>query len=257
MADYVEAARALGMTELGVSDHGPAYWYDGIDRAQPTTNMALSEFAGYVEEAQALKRRYEGVIGVRVGVEADFIEGREHEVERLLGAHALDYTLGSVHYVFNDSVFNGRRWTYEDPEATFRDYYRQVALAANTGLFDTLSHLSVIEVFAPPIPEALASELYPWVADAVAASGCLVEVNTSGYRKMGGDEPFPNRRLLRLLVERGVPITFGSDCHRPEEVGHSGARVRSLLAEVGLGDVAPRHVRNPRTGRGPLLAFLR
>ena len=78
-------------------------------------------------------------------------------------------------------------------------------------MFDILSHLSVVEAYGPPIGDRAAARLYPEVTAAVAASGCVVEVNTSGYRKMGGDDPFPNRRLLRLLIDAGVPLTFGAD----------------------------------------------
>ena len=68
-----------------------------------------------------------------------------------------------------------------------------------------------------------------------------------------GDEPFPNRRLLRLLIARGVPITFGSDCHHPGEVAFARARVEALLREVGIAvDAGPQPI---TVRRGPLLAY--
>ena len=235
MHDYIESAAAQGVTALGVSDHAPAYWVAGIDHAYPTTQMAVSEMPRYVAEARALQAEYvpRGV-SVRVGVEADFIEGCEAELAALLSANPLDYVLGSVHYALGRSVFDRARWREEPAEAAFREYYRLVVAAAQSGLFDILSHLSVIEVYAPPIPAPLAAELYLQVADAVAQSGCAVEINTSGYRKMGGDEPFPNRSLLRELIRRGVPLTFGSDAHVPDLVGFGRERVAALLAELGV-----------------------
>jgi len=251
MAGYIDAARALGMAEFGVSDHGPCYWRPG-DHAQPGTQMANSELASYVAEARALQSDYARSITVKVGIEADFIEGREEELARLLDAHPFDYALGSVHYAAGASIFKRDRWQSERAEDVFADYYRQVALAAGSGLFDVLSHLTAVEAYAPPIPEALADALYRPAADAVAAAGCVVEVNTSGYRKMGGDEPFPNRRMLRLLIERGVPLTFGSDCHKPEEVGFARDRVAAILAELGLAGRQPEPV---TVRRGSLLAY--
>lgn len=233
MRDYVDAAIAQGMTEFGVSDHGPAYFLPG-DHAQPGTQMAGSEFPCYVAEAKALQAEYAGRIAVKVGVEADFIEDRVDDLREVLQSVPLDYTLGSVHYVHGISVFHRERWLEEDPETTYAEYYRLVQTAARCGLFDTLSHLTVIEVFGPPVSPELEARLYPPVADAIAEAGCLVEINTSGYRKMGGDEPFPNRRMLRELIRRGVPITYGSDCHKPEEVGFAAAKVRALLAESGI-----------------------
>ncbi len=250
MADYAAAAAALGMTEFGVSDHGPAYWLPG-DHAQPGTQMAVSELPRYVAEAQALKANQAGRLTVKVGIEADFIEGKEAELRSLLEAHPFDYALGSVHYAQGASIFKRDRWSSDRPEDVFTDYYRQVVLAARSGLFDILSHLTAVEAYAPPVSDSLRDALYPAVADAVAESGCIVEVNTSGYRKMGGDEPFPNRHMLRLLVARGVPLTFGSDCHKPEEVGFARDRVGALLAELGLGGREPAPV---TVRRGPLLA---
>lgn len=253
MREYIEQAIALGMRSFGVSDHGPAYWFDSVNHALPGTQMAISELPAYAEEAHQLKAEYAGKIDVRVGVEADFIEGKEELLSALLASQSFDYVLGSVHYAHGmRSVFDRRRWTDERPETVWRDYYRQVILAAQTGLFDILSHLTVVEAYSPPLPDKLAAELYPPVADAVAESGCLVEINTSGYRKMGGTEPFPNRRMLRLLIERGVRITFGADSHRPGEVGYMQEEVDSLLKELGIdtSESIPVTVR-----RGPLLAY--
>jgi histidinol-phosphatase (PHP family) len=240
MRDYIEAARAQGVASFGVSDHGPAYWVDGIDHAYPLTQMAVSELPAYVAEARALQAEYAGRIDVRVGLEADFLPGHVADLAELLSAHRFDYVLGSVHYALGRSVFDRARWREEDPVAVWREYYRLVADAAGSGLFDILSHLTVVEAFSPPVPPELMRELYPPVAEAVAASGCAVEINTSGYRKMprgpdrSGDEPFPNRVMLRELIVRGVPLTFGSDCHRPSEVGFGRERVLALLAELGV-----------------------
>ncbi len=66
----------------------------------------------------------------------------------------------------------------------------------------------------------------------------VVEVNTSGFRKMGGKDAFPNRKMLRLLAEARVPLTFGSDSHRPDEVGFAQGRVEAMLRDL---DVDGRH----------------
>jgi histidinol phosphatase-like PHP family hydrolase len=40
--------------------------------------------------------------------------------------------------------------------------------------------------------------------------------------------------MLKILIERGVRLTFGSDCHKPEEVAFGSARVEALLGELGV-----------------------
>ncbi|MBC8137643.1 MAG: histidinol-phosphatase [Fibrella sp.] len=249
MRDYIEAALALEMTSFGVADHGPAYWVNGIDHAYPLTQMAVSELPVYVAEARALQSEFGGRIDVRVGLEADFVPGRAADLAELLSANSFDYVLGSVHYVLGRSVFDRARWRQEDPVAVWREYYKLVIEAAQSGLFDILSHLTVVEAYSPPVPDALTRELYPPVAEAVASAGCAVEINTSGYRKMppgpdrSGDEPFPNRVMLRELIRCGVPLTFGSDCHKPDDVGFGHERVMALLAELGVDTQEPVAVR--------------
>ncbi len=260
--EYIERAQSLGMTEFGVSDHSPAYWLPG-DHAQPGTQMALSWLPGYVEEAGQLKAEFAGRIGVRVGLEADFIEGYETELATLLDAHPFDYVLGSVHYALGRTIFRRDWHTLENPEAVFTEYYRLVAVAAQSGLFDILSHLTAVEAYSLPISEELAEALYPPVADAVAESGCVVEINTSGFRKMRaedggpGDEPFPNRRMLRLLIERRVPLTFGSDCHHPDEVGYGATDVYRLLRELGFDPIKtmPHRLDNSSNRSRTILTF--
>lgn len=232
MRDYILQAVRQGMSEFGVSDHGPAYFLPG-DHALPATQMALSELPAYVAEARDLQREFAEQISVRVGVEADFIEGATERLAQILDGQPFDYVLGSVHYAAGSSIFRRARWLTDDPTTVYTEYYRLLRIAATCGLFDILSHLTAVEAYGPPLPPGLAERLYPPVADAIAEGGCAVEINTSGYRKIGGDEPFPNRHLLRLLLDRGVPLTFGSDCHMPSEVGYGAARVASLLAEFG------------------------
>ena len=253
LADYIEAAKALGLNEFGVSDHCPMLFWEGDDPA-PGTAMAKSELADYVAEATALKQQYAGQVTVKVGIEADFVEGWEDAYRELLAAHPFDYARGSLHWVGQSNIFDRTRWQREDPPETYREYYRLLAAAARSGIFDILSHLTAVESYGPPIGEALADRLYPPVVEAIAASGAIVEINTSGFRKMGGDDPFPNRKLLRLLAGANVPLTFGSDAHRPDEVGFAQGRVEAILRDLDIDVDAPQDI---TIRRGTIKAFRR
>lgn len=249
--DYCEAALALGMTTFGISDHGPAYWLDG-DHAQPQTQMACSSVSGYVAEVQTEREHYAGRMDVRLGLEADWIPGRDADLKHLLDSHPFDYVLGSVHYILGRSIFARGRWANEDASTVYTAYYEELCRAAQSGLFDIMSHLTAVEAYGPPIDTALAKSLYPMVASAIKESGCVVELNTSGYRKRpDDDDPFPNHHLIVELVSRRVPLTFGSDCHAPHEVGYAADRIIKALARYGLQvSGTPCIVK-----RGPILTF--
>ena len=46
--------------------------------------MPMEELPRYVEEALRLKEKYRGQIDVRVGLEGDYIEGYEEQIERIV-----------------------------------------------------------------------------------------------------------------------------------------------------------------------------
>jgi histidinol-phosphatase (PHP family) len=60
-------------------------------------------------------------------------------------------------------------------------------------------------------------------------------LNTSGLRKPVG-EIYPSTLLLSLARERGIPICFGSDAHRPEEVGADFDVALESAREAGYGE---------------------
>jgi histidinol-phosphatase (PHP family) len=249
--DYCEAALSIGMTTVGISDHGPAYWLDG-DHAQPQTQMACSAVTGYVAEALNEQKYFAGRMDVRVGLEADWIPGRTSDLMDLLDNHPFDYVLGSVHYILGRSIFARARWEHEDASTVYRAYYEELCRAAQSGLFDIMSHLTAVEAYGPPIDPMLAGHLYPMVAAAIKESGCVVELNTSGYRKRpNDDDPFPNKQLLSELITRRVPLTFGSDCHAPHEVGFGAERILALLETYGIDSSST----TTTVKRGPIRTF--
>ncbi|WP_456450292.1 PHP-associated domain-containing protein, partial [Hydrogenimonas sp.] len=60
----------------------------------------------------------------------------------------------------------------------------------------------------------------------------VLEINAAGYRKPIG-EAYPSRELLVMAYERDIPITFGSDAHKPEQVGFKKEAIHALARGVG------------------------
>ena len=79
MQEYVAAARAGGLTEIGFADHLPMYWLPPGQR-DPGLAMAMEELPGYIGEVQALREENPGLV-IRLGIEADYIPGREGELQ--------------------------------------------------------------------------------------------------------------------------------------------------------------------------------
>jgi len=74
--------------------------------------------------------------------------------------------------------------------------------------------------------------LYQRLLQAARKHSCAVELNTAGLRK-DCREIYPTREMLQHAFQTGVPITFGSDAHAPEEVGMNFAEAVQLARDVG------------------------
>lgn len=237
LEEYVQAALAKGVVELGLSDHQPILHLPP-DRVAPDSAMRWDQLPDYVEEALSLQAKYAGQIELRVGLEADWIEGQEEAIGRLLAAYPFDYAIGSVHFLGDWDITNSAelwRWAACEPAAVCTEYFRQVRLAAQSGLFDTLGHLDVIKRFGQ-VSAAQYEHLFEETVVAVREAGVAVEVNASGLRYPCAEQ-FPSRRLLEMLYSHGVPLTVGSDAHQPSAVGAGLDEVYALLKSVGYRQV--------------------
>ena len=59
-----------------------------------------------------------------------------------------------------------------------------------------------------------------------------MELNTAGLRK-DCKEIYPSPAIVQLAFQLGVPITFASDAHAPNEVGMNFAEAIQLARRAG------------------------
>jgi histidinol-phosphatase (PHP family) len=251
--DFVLAALDRGVTEIAFTDHIPLYFLPG-DRRDPKLAMREEQLDGYVREVEALRAEFAGRIPVRLGLEADYAEGREEDLARWLAKADWDVVLGSVHWVAGDWIDDpasaSARFAREGAEPLYDEYYRLLARAARTGLFDVLTHFDLPKKHGhrPPRPRQEAEDA------AIAAArdaGCAVEISSAGLRKPVG-EAYPEPRLLGRIVAAGVPVTFSSDAHAPAEVGRDYERTLALARDCGVAEFVT--FQNRRRTRHPLPA---
>jgi histidinol-phosphatase (PHP family) len=235
--DFVLRAIDRGLSEIGFTDHIPLYFLPQEQR-DPKLAMREDQFEQYVHEVEALREEFAGRIAVRLGLEADFIERREEELTRWLSRADWDLVLGSVHWVagdwIDDPARSPARFEREGTEFLYDEYYRLLALAAGTGLFDVLTHFDLPKKHGhrPALPRTGAEDL---AIAAARKAGCAVEISSAGLRKPVG-EAYPEPRLLSRIVTAGIPVTFSSDAHAPAEVGWGYERTLPLARACGVAD---------------------
>ena len=233
--DFVRKAIERGLSEIAFTDHVPLYFLPAEMR-DPKLAMREDQFDGYVAEVRALAAEFAGRIPVRLGLEADYAEGHEAALAGLLERADWDLVLGSVHWVAGDWIdapeSASRRFASEGAEQLYAEYYRLLAKAARTRLFDVLTHFDLPKKHGHRPPRAL-EEAEDEAIAAAREAGCAVEISSAGLRKPVG-EAYPEPRLLRRLVAAEVPVTFSSDAHAPAEVGWAYERTLALARECGV-----------------------
>jgi histidinol-phosphatase (PHP family) len=216
--EYAAAARRAGMRFLTFTDHAPAPGgYDAKHR------MTLDQFPDYAAQVAVLRESAGDGFAVRFGIEADYYAGYADFLPDWLAAHPFDVVIGSVHYIEDwgfDNPDTMSLWeTIDRPEA-WRRYFNLIAGLADTGLYDVVGHLDLPKKFGHRIAEADTRALAAPALDRIAEAGMAVELNTSGLRNPAA-ELYPSPLLLAMARERGIPICFGSDAHKPEQVGYA------------------------------------
>jgi histidinol-phosphatase (PHP family) len=230
--EYVEAARAKGLSGIGIADHLPL-----LPDPDSGLSMGMCDLADYVAEVEVLKARFPGY--VLLGVEADYRPQTVSEVGALLASHPFDYAIGSVHHLGTwgfDDPRQMRHYSDHDIDEVWAEYFDLVGDAAESGLFTILGHLDLVKKFGYRPTRILKVEL-DHLVDRIARAGVLVEINTAGLHRPVG-EAYPTLDILRRLCDAGVGITFGSDAHQPDEVGRDFAHAVDLAQAAGYSEYA-------------------
>lgn len=216
LASFFENAREAGIKELGFAEHD--VYLSQLDA------VCLAEVGRAFPEVKW-----------RLGLEVSYAPGREQEIAELCRSHFLDYVVGSVHeidgWMFDHPDYQAG-YTAWDSDLLYETYFRLVAQAVNSGFFDVAGHLDLIKVFGCRPWRKKVEEIALPLLVLIARKGLVVEVNTSGLYKPVG-EIYPSRELLMACFQKNIPVTLGSDAHRPEEVGRAQADALRLAREVG------------------------
>jgi len=235
MAEYLEVAVAHGLKEVGFADHFPLELLGY--RSQNAVNMPPEELPDYVAEVKAWQKK--APLSVKLGAEVDYLPGREEITAKAMAAYDFDYLIGSVHFLadwdFTHPAYI-KRFQEVNVDQVYEQYFGLIQRLAQSGLFQIVGHLDVIKKFAY-FPHSDWSLLVEETCQILKAADICVEVNTSGWWAPVG-EVYPGLSFLRKCRELGIPVTLGSDAHRPQDVGRGLQRALQLLHELGFREIA-------------------
>lgn len=232
---YLDAAGAAGIAELGVSEHVHRF----ADALEIWDHPFWREFA--VDDLEAYCE-FVAATPLRLGIEMDFVPGREDRIAALLDRHELDYVIGSIHFLGDGALdFEAYDvWRDEsDPDRLWRRYFETLAEAARSGLFDILAHPDLVKYWGAgrPRPQRDVRFHYEPAVEAIAETGIAVEVSTAGLRKPVG-ELYPSDALAEMCVDSGAAFSLSSDAHVPEQIGYEYEPTVERMRGWGIEELA-------------------
>jgi len=222
--EMVASALEKGFDAIGFSSHAL------LPVSDPWT-LRPDTVDAYVADIRALAEKYKDRISILCGIEADFIVGMTRPDRSVYARLGLDYLIGSVHEVV---ASGGTRVPVDhkpelladgiarqfggDAQAFVRAYFAAQREMAATCDFDIIGHPDLIRKFNGTLHYF--DESADWyrdelrrTADAFAATGKLVEVNTGGISRGWIDDAYPSPYFRQLLRARGVRFILSSDAH--------------------------------------------
>src|SRR3954471_13069805 len=245
---YQEVAAERGVAALGVSEHvhrfrqaldvwDHPYW-------RQNAHDDLDAYCEFVREETSLA----------LGIEADFVAGREDRMASLLEERDWDYVIGSVHFVGATALDQEGEWDIwrdGDPDRVWRRYFELLGEAARTGLYDVLAHPDLVKVWGDEarVPARDLRFYYEVAMDGIAESDAAIEVSTAGLRKPVG-EIYPAPAFLEMCLEAGRPVALSSDAHSPNDLAYGYDQALELLERAGVDRIAvfERRERRARPG---------
>ncbi len=224
----VKAAIECGVERLGIVAHS----YVPFDSAC----MPLERYPEFVKEVERLKNTYTDRIDILCGIEQDLCSPAPTD--------GFDFAIGSVHYIKQ----GGRYFSVDEtPEilkelidkfyggdfyACAEDYFKNVSRLAEIKV-DIVGHFDLIKKFMKYIPFDASDSRYrnAWktAADALLEHGCAFEINTGGISRGYIDKAYPSDEILEYIKNRGGKLVFGSDAHRPENIGFGWEKYQKYL----------------------------
>ena len=225
---YAQVALERNLAGLNITCHGPTPREWGHC-------MKSFEWEQYLRICQRARDEYAGRLDVKTGIECDFLPSLTSYWRDFLPRYQLSHVLGSVHPQIEEyrrQYWNGDAFDYQ------KKYFELLAQAAETGLFDTLSHPDLvkntvsdswnIERVMPVVEKAL---------DRIAPTGAAMELNTSGLNKRVS-QMNPAPEILRAMSARGIRVVLGADAHVPQRVASHFEDALNLLRDCGYEEVS-------------------
>src|SRR6266568_2549610 len=209
--EMAQSAQEKGLRVLGLSEHDFQMSEARSTLEHLSLEGPLLTFPTYIEEVRTAHQDLS--LEVRLGMEVDFIPGKNEVIQAFLQSYTWDFLIGSV----------------QEGEALWLRYFELLREAVNSRYFSLVSHPVRMRSSNPFMPSTLDEELEYLAAE---ATRCDVALEINGYDVLA--YPGLVRRLARACALHQTPISVGSDAHNPRQIAQAHTQTGSILREAGI-----------------------
>ena len=242
--EYLNKAAALGFKKLGFSAHAEVPF-------ENEWSIKPNNTSNYCKAINELKSNNLGV-DVFLGLEADYIPGITTDFKIVREKYQLDYIIGSIHLVRNDS--NPELWFIDGPDSGYDEglktifnndikagvtaFFYQTNEMIETQQFEIIGHFDKIKMNNR---KRFFNETESWYRGLIGETltlikekGIIVEVNTRGIYKGRSKTFFPDTLVLKQCLNLNIPIIVSSDAHHPDDMNKIFPEAHTILRELGF-----------------------
>lgn len=220
--DIVKEAVLRGFKSIGFSEHS----FVPFD-AEGT--LLLENTEAYKKEVLRLKEKYAGQINIYTGLEMDFFSG--------LDRAGYDYIIGSSHYVKVGGEYMCVDYSVDNFEKGVKkyfggDYFKCCEAYYETvseiyekthcdivGHFDLVSKFNDVLAFIDEESDAY-MDMVKSAAERIVKKCSVFEINTGAVARGNKREPYPSKRIMKLLSDMGASFILSSDAHKKENIAY-------------------------------------
>ncbi len=230
--DFLKTATTRKISEIGFSEH-LFFNYSHNFLIKNNIAMLLNELKSYIKFIHGIRKK--SPISIKIGCEIEFSPEFLDKIKKTLNEFNFDYTIVSSDSIGSLAIPNEQWWKRYKIKYIYRRYFRVLQTAINSGLFDIVGHIDHLKKYGFRFDKEY-HELMRETIEIIKEKNMCIEVNTSGLDKC--KEQYPNKKILKLCFDLGIPITLGSDAHNPNEVGRYFKEIINLLKSIGYDKIA-------------------
>ena len=221
------AAQQKGLRVLGLSEHIFQMQETRLALQHLEPEGPLLTFNTYIEDLRAAAVRSKA--DVRLGLEVDFIPEKNEPIHSFIQEYNWDFLIGSVHEINGVQFEANYKWSREEGETLWLEYFELLRRAVKSGYFSVISHPVRMRVNNPYLPPTFDEELEHLAADATLNNVAL-EIN--GYDILHYHSLV--HKLAKACMLHQTPVSVGSDAHLPRGIAQAHQHTEYMLQEIGI-----------------------